>query len=173
MIHTKKETPLYQTRSTRILSPARPRWRLVVFVVTVALLALGGRTLGNGLVPASSLGGITRPSSPNSKPNDSVMDALRNLSGVPARVPVPTTLPVQPAPPNQPAPAAPQQQVYNTGIGLIVREAPGIQAARIAKLSDGTTVAVIGPAMSSDGQVWKHVRTADGSEGWVSAEYLR
>lgn len=42
---------------------------------------------------------------------------------------------------------------------------------RIRAYTDGTRLRVIGPDVTSEGTLWKHVRAPDGEEGFILAEY--
>jgi hypothetical protein len=77
-----------------------------------------------------------------------------------------------------PAPAADEQtaasnaavervKVTNTGgIGAILRSDPP-KGPQVAALRDGTVLDVIEHQTLPDGSEWLHVRTSDGTEGWV------
>lgn len=72
-----------------------------------------------------------------------------------------------------PAPVTPDDVVYvgNTGgIGVFLRRTP--QAAdRLKAYPDNTRLVVIGPDVGAEGRTWRHVRTPDGVEGYVPAQY--
>lgn len=80
------------------------------------------------------------------------------------------------------APTAPAVPVnFETGSAAVVdagadclnlRSAPSVAGGRIACLSSGTTVNVIGESVTADGWTWAKVRTAAG-EGWMAANYLQ
>ena len=61
--------------------------------------------------------------------------------------------------------------VGNTGgLGVFLRRTP--QAAdRLKAYPDNTRLVVIGPDVGAEGRTWRHVRTPDGVEGYVPAQY--
>ena len=71
------------------------------------------------------------------------------------------------------APVTTADVVYvgNTGgIGVFLRRTP--QAAdRLKAYPDNTRLVVIGPDVGAEGRTWRHVRTPDGVEGYVPAQY--
>ncbi len=67
-----------------------------------------------------------------------------------------------------------QFRVFNTGPeGLFLRPDHTTEGAPLKTLNDGSIVSVIGEDFSAPDRVWKHVRDAAGSEGWVAAEFLQ
>jgi hypothetical protein len=61
--------------------------------------------------------------------------------------------------------------VGNTdGQGVYVRKTP-VMADRLKAYPDGTALTIIGDDVNGDGQLWKHVRTPDGVEGYVPSIY--
>jgi hypothetical protein len=64
--------------------------------------------------------------------------------------------------------------VTNTGPeGLFLRPDHNTNSDPIKTLQDGSVVTVIGEDFSGPDRVWKHVRDAEGSEGWAAADYLK
>ena len=67
-----------------------------------------------------------------------------------------------------------QFRVFNTGPeGLFLRPGHTTDGAPLKTLTDGSVVTVIGEDFSAPDRVWKHVRDAAGTEGWVAAEFLQ
>ena len=67
-----------------------------------------------------------------------------------------------------------QFRVFNTGgEGLLLRPDHTTEGTHLKTLNDGSIVTVIGEDFSAPDRVWKHVRDADGTEGWVAAEFLQ
>ncbi|MEO7909193.1 MAG: SH3 domain-containing protein [Roseiflexaceae bacterium] len=66
-----------------------------------------------------------------------------------------------------------QFRVVNTGDGLFLRPDHTTEGAPLKTLNDGAIVSVVGEDFSAPDRVWKHVRDAAGSEGWVAAEFLQ
>jgi hypothetical protein len=84
--------------------------------------------------------------------------------------PAPTATP-EPRPTSTPAAAISEVRVGNTGgSGVYVRNTPTSRD-RIRAYRDGTLLTIIGDDISGDDQVWKHVRTPDGLEGYVPSVY--
>jgi uncharacterized protein YgiM (DUF1202 family) len=60
--------------------------------------------------------------------------------------------------------------VTGTGNGLNVRTGPGLQAAAVDRIDDGTVIKLsAGPAPADNLQWWQ----VDGRTGWVVGDYLR
>ena len=60
--------------------------------------------------------------------------------------------------------------VVGTGNGLNVRTGPGLQAAAVDRIDDGTVIRLsAGPAPADDLQWWQ----VEGRSGWVVGDYLR
>jgi hypothetical protein len=67
-----------------------------------------------------------------------------------------------------------QFRVINTGAeGLFLRPDHTTEGAPLKTLPDGSIVTVVGEDFSAPDRVWKNVRDAAGTEGWVAAEYLQ
>jgi hypothetical protein len=65
-------------------------------------------------------------------------------------------------------------QVFNTGSdGLFLRPDHNTNQPPIKTLPDGSIVTIAGEDFSGPDRVWKHVRDAEGSVGWVAADFLR
>jgi hypothetical protein len=65
-------------------------------------------------------------------------------------------------------------QVVNTGAeGLFLRPDHNTNLPPIKTLPDGSVVTITGPDFSGPDRVWKHVRDAEGAEGWVAADFLQ
>jgi len=70
------------------------------------------------------------------------------------------------------APTAKTYTIANTGGDNInLRSDASTGAEVLAKLAEGDQVTEVGPSKTVDGREWKHVRTKDGIEGWVAAEF--
>jgi len=66
-----------------------------------------------------------------------------------------------------------QFRVVNTENGLFLRPNHSVEGTPLKTLNDGTIVSVVGDDFSAPDRVWKHVRDAAGTEGWVAAEFLQ
>jgi hypothetical protein len=64
--------------------------------------------------------------------------------------------------------------VTGTGTeGLFLRPNHDTNGEAIKTLPEGTSVTVIGDDFSGPDRVWKHIRDADGTEGWAAADFLK
>lgn len=121
----------------------------------------------------SSTTGIPAPA--ESLPTDSVpaqpaQPAPANPSGDGA-VPANPTVPTSAAQP--PAPSGEMFVVVNTGTGLRLRADHNAGGAVLATIPDGTRVEKIDDDVTGANYVWRKVRTPDGREGWVAADWLQ
>jgi hypothetical protein len=57
--------------------------------------------------------------------------------------------------------------------GLFLRPEPNTNGAPITTLPEGTEVTIIGEDSVQADRTWKHVRAADGTEGWAAADFLQ
>lgn len=94
-----------------------------------------------------------------------------------AAPPIATTVPAThptaaPSPSASSLPSPPESQIATDGQGARLRATPGLQGQIIAVLADRTRVVSLGQDSSQDGQLWRHVRAADGREGWVADAVL-
>jgi beta propeller repeat protein len=58
------------------------------------------------------------------------------------------------------------------GAGVNLRVHPGIDAAKVKTLSEGTILHATGEVRQADGLIWRAVRDPQGASGWVAADYL-
>jgi hypothetical protein len=89
-------------------------------------------------------------------------------------LPSPTPLATVPPPPTATPVASPTPGplvVAGSGSGLFLRREPG-QGEIIAAYPDGTAVTPLGQERTLDGRRWLRVRTPDGRDGWMAADYL-
>lgn len=98
---------------------------------------------------------------------------------VPGRDPVASTAasptPTAPPPPTAtptPEPARSARIVETEGQGANMRRAPSVSAQRVKVIPEGTVVELVGGEQRGDGYTWRNVRDADGSAGYVIADYL-
>lgn len=75
-----------------------------------------------------------------------------------------------------PTPTAEERRFYvvtgTGGQGLFLRPEPSTSGAPITTLPDGTRLEEIGPAVPGGDYLWRRVRTPEGQEGYVAADYL-
>ncbi|MFN3929403.1 MAG: SH3 domain-containing protein [Thermoflexus sp.] len=89
------------------------------------------------------------------------------------RSPVPGLTPAASFTPT-PTPVAQRAVVTGTGgVGLRLREGPGLLYAVVTVLAEGASLWVFPESVDADGLRWRRVRTEDGAmEGWVAESYL-
>ncbi len=64
--------------------------------------------------------------------------------------------------------------VANTGgTGVNMRDAPTTGGNVVDTLPDGTALTITGDSVDADGYTWWPVKTSDGTEGYIVAEYLQ
>jgi hypothetical protein len=117
---------------------------------------------------------------PGSAPAATPTPAAQPATAAPSVVATPTrpaataTATAAPKPTSTPAPsgsAAPKVYVGNTdGEGVYLRKTPSL-ADKLKAYADGTELTIIGDDVDGEGQTWKHVKTPDGTEGYVPAMY--
>ena len=56
---------------------------------------------------------------------------------------------------------------------LNVRSGPGTSKSIVAKLTNGTSVSVLGETTGTDGKMWYHIQFGGGSKGYVLSSYLK
>jgi hypothetical protein len=104
-----------------------------------------------------------------------------NVAGAGSSLPIiASPTPGPPRPTQAPAASAPNAaggakfRVFNTGTdGLFLRPDHNTNQPPIKTLPDGSVVTIAGPDFSGPDRVWKHVRDAEGAEGWVAADFLQ
>jgi hypothetical protein len=89
---------------------------------------------------------------------------------VPTVPPSPTATP---SPEPTPVPARSARVINTEGQGANMRRTVSVSAQRVKLLPEGTVVELLGPEERGDGRAWRHVRDADGSTGYVLAEFLQ
>jgi hypothetical protein len=137
----------------------------IILALGLALALLSREPLAV-VLPTPNVIRLTAPASPAPSP-----------SPVPATpTPIPTLTPL-PTPDLSIAPpvvtAGYYAQVVNTqGIGVSVRAAAGTDAIRLFLAPEGTALLVIGGPADGGQFTWWQVRLANGTEGWVAADFL-
>jgi SH3-like domain-containing protein len=56
---------------------------------------------------------------------------------------------------------------------LFLRPDHSSEGTPLKTLTDGSIVTVVGEDFSAPNRVWKHVRDAEGAEGWAAADFLQ
>jgi hypothetical protein len=158
-------------------------------VVVVALLVLGALVLWTAAAPRFSApptvvvqagpGTSAQAANPSSPTNPSAVAAASPVVVAKPTVvvptpPPPTATPVPTATPEPtPIPARSARVVNTEGQGANMRRTPSVSAQRVKLVSEGTIVELLGPEERGDGRAWRNVRDADGSAGFVLAEFLQ
>jgi uncharacterized protein YgiM (DUF1202 family) len=153
----------------RFLVPAL----IVAAALVVLLLILGISALIRSRSGGSPTATVTRTatkSAPIVGSATAPRSAAPSASGSAAPSSRPSTAPS--AAPST-APAAVTYTIANTGGDNVnLRSDASTEAEVLAKLVEGDQVTEAGPSKTVDGREWKHVRTKDGIEGWVAAEFV-
>lgn len=164
--HARRNQTWPASRQEAIIWLQHGGWRIVaiaaavVFIIILVLVlnqrsrALPDNILADDTTPTSAVtGGLVLPTQP----------------GDPAlAIPPPATdVPAAPA-------EGAQFQVTGTSTdGLFLRPEPNTDTSPITTIPEGSVVTVIGDDSPGPNYNWKHVRAADGSEGWVAADFLQ
>jgi hypothetical protein len=89
----------------------------------------------------------------------------------PAMMVVPT--PIPPPPPPTPEPVVERLKVANTnGSGVNLRARAGERGQRLKTMPEGSGLEVIGADETADGIVWRNVKDASGTSGWVAGKFV-
>ena len=104
------------------------------------------------------------------------LDADATVStATPATLPAVVATPIPTLPPPTATPEPEYVAIGNTaGDNVALRAEPRADADRILALRPRTVLLVIGADVTTDGKLWRNVRTAtgDAATGWVMAQYL-
>jgi hypothetical protein len=166
-------SPIYQTRSTRVLYRRRVWPRHLLGCALALLLLVAGALLGQNVLARARLE-ATPIATPRSTPNLATAEVL----GLPAETAPSAThqSSVGPSTAGTPVPTARQDlqaRVAGTeGLGLLLRSAPGLEQPPLALLPEGSLLILVGETVAAADRAWSPVRTESGAQGWVAAEYL-
>jgi hypothetical protein len=90
----------------------------------------------------------------------------------PVQAVVPTPIPAPVLTP-EPAPAPERVKVsFANGSGVNLRARAGERGQRLKSIPEGTLLEVIGTDETADGTIWRNVRDAGGTTGWMSGKFL-
>jgi hypothetical protein len=90
----------------------------------------------------------------------------------PAPTVVPTPIPPPPLTP-EPAPVVERVRVANTlGAGVNLRAKAGERGQRLKVMPEGAVLEVVGTDQTADGLLWRNVRDASGTTGWMAGKFL-
>lgn len=148
----------------------------LVILTTVFTLGVGGIFFslvsnmvggGGGADEATATPEIT------STPTRGPFDALPTITPLPTdRPPLPTATIVDPE--SDPTLSAAQTAIVGgtNGLGVNLRDAPGIESNIIGNIPDGQPVTLTGETAFVDGLNWVSVISPDGDQGWVTDLFL-
>ena len=86
---------------------------------------------------------------------------------------VPTPIPPPPTAVPEPTPAVERVKVAGTlGAGVNLRAKAGEKGQRLKSMPEGAVLEIIGGDQTADGLVWRNVRDASGSTGWMAGKFL-
>lgn len=155
-------TALPSSRQEFILWLQHGGWPIALGIVALVLVAVVALLL---MSPAEPLANDTALQ-PTIGPFDQQEPLLQQQPTITLPPATATT-----APPTQAAGV--EFRVFNTeGLGLFLRPEPNTNNQPLKTLPDGAVVTIIGEDFVGPNFVWKHVRDAEGTEGWVAADYL-
>jgi hypothetical protein len=106
-------------------------------------------------------------------PTRGPFDALPTITPLPTdRPPLPTATIVDPG--SDPTLSSAQTAIVGgtTGLGVNLRDAPGIESNIIGNIPDGQPVTLTGESAFVDGLNWVSVISPDGDQGWVTDLFL-
>lgn len=139
-------------------------WRVVAVAAGLVLL----------LVLMIYVSRMPRQALPTSQPTEVASGQGAGVATLPV-LPSPTAGPLSPTAAPAPNPGGGAQfRVVNTGPdGLFLRPEHNTDRPPVKTLAEGAVVTIIGQDFSGPDRVWKKVRDAEGSEGWVAADFLQ
>jgi hypothetical protein len=129
------------------------------------------------LLSALGIGASVLAAAPTATPTPTITPTpslTPTASATPSRTPTatgtPTVTPTRTLTPTI-TPTLPPAVVIGTGgLGAFLRQSP--TGSTIGGVIDGQVLIVLGPPDLVEGQLWWHVRTGEGVEGWVLGSYL-
>ena len=141
-------------------------WRALLAAVVLVLVLIGMIYITR--LPRNAATPFAQPTSPAS------VAGSGGSSGLPL-VATPTTSARTPAPTaGASATGGAKFRVVNTGAeGLFLRPDHNTDQPPVKTLPEGSIVTIVGQDFSGPDRVWKHVRDAEGAEGWVAADFLQ
>ena len=172
-------------------SPARQALILATPVVVAMLLVLGGLVVWSVAAPLvtsrptpvaqrpptaalpSGATAVAPPAVPTADPTAVAPQPTVVVPPTPTPVPATATPVPQPTSTPTPEPARSARVVNTDGQGANMRRAPSVSAQRVKLVAEGTVVELVGGEQRGDGYAWRNVRDADGSAGYVIADYLQ
>ncbi len=144
------------------------------FALMIALILLGAIGISpaiNRNLPASTI----TPSAETPQPSP-MATVSPTETEIPATVEPSPTSPL-PTPTSTPLPTAtstpaPSTATVSSGVGVWLRDAPGVDSEQIEWLLDGTVVIMLDGQQPIDDLVWQQVQTESGVTGWVAFDFI-
>lgn len=97
--------------------------------------------------------------------------AVAHVEAPPEATVIPT--PIPPPPPPTPEPVVERLKVAHTkGAGVNLRARAGEKGQRLKTMPEGSALEVIGVDETADGIVWRNVKDAAGTSGWVAGKFV-
>ncbi len=97
--------------------------------------------------------------------------AVAHVEPPPVATVVPT--PIPPPSPPAPEPVVERLKVANTnGSGVNLRARAGERGQRLKTMPEGAALEVIGANETADGIIWRNVKDASGTSGWVAGKFV-
>ncbi len=158
-----------ETRQRAQVNLLRAFVALIFAVFFLALIALGPQL--KAFVPAPT---VTPP--PTVMSPTTTSPATVTLTPVPATAEA-TTTPLVPTatptlPPTETPTPEPLKATVTSGVGVYLRNDPGVGAAELEYLPDGTVLLVLDGQQAADDLQWQQVQTDNGQIGWVALEFI-
>ncbi len=142
-------------------------WKFLVAAAGIAAIAILFIILSRTAAPVRPL------SSALAEPDTAVIESPSRIQELqPSVTPAPAPATAEPVAPVG-AGGAQFQVIGTSDQGLFLRPDPNIDNSPLKTLPDGTIVTIIGEDFVGPDRVWKHVRDAEGAEGWVARDFLQ
>lgn len=147
----------------------RAVFALLLALIFLAVLGVSSQVARLAPAPAVTPLPVVDPPSPEAT---LVPTATKQLS---TTEPSPTSpLPTASATPLPTVTSTPQPltATVSSGVGIWLRDQPGVETEQLEWLLEGTTVIVLAGEETADDLVWQQVQTDEGLIGWVAAEFI-
>jgi hypothetical protein len=116
--------------------------------------------------------GVSWLAAPRRADRPLVASSATAVTTQPVQAVVPTPIPAPVLTP-EPAPAPERVKVsFANGSGVNLRARAGERGQRLKSLPEGSLLEVVGADETADGTVWRNVRDAGGTTGWMSSKFL-
>ncbi len=151
-----------------LAAPQQPAETLLPTVASPA-----ATTVTHPTAPATRTAGSAAAASPADTP-PSTATPTTTPTATPSATPTEQVTPTpEPSPTDlRPTPSPVALEVATDGSTLYLRAQPDTSAEILKVLQDGDAVEGLSPVRQLDGRHWRQIRTADGTTGWASADFL-